>query len=619
MTALASKAPGKRDKHEDQGGIVISLSTNEPISHFSHIGMESIISYNALDPLKREIRLLELQPGKRKDDIRCGLIHASLAEKPRYYALSYTWGDPRIRAHIFVNDVKTSITSNLEVALRHGREETRPLCLWVDALCINQSDLTERSSQVQQMRSIYRSATGVAAFIGAADDDSDYAMDLIRDIEGTGMQALEVTAKGPTPISTTRPWKALRRLFERPYWTRVWIAQELAVACRDPGINCGDKSLPWHRFIQLHRLILSATMLSDRLPGAATALGDSFNMLAILAGFRLAVESDEGSRMSLNRVFGFMGYFQATDPRDMVYALLGMGRENDRNAIVPDYTKRLEQVYADAIVYLITSETGLDTLSVINHKHHNKSLPSWVPDFAMPQNLRLQALMTVNEYSASGKTRPEASVSKEGDILGVKGLHVDTIAQVCVPSCGVIWEDLPVLEEFAMQTLEQHMTTEAARSIIHDSGAIWRTQIANKEQHPRKPIVPASERLSDIYEVLMRRKKGNEVDLDFEPSLTPEERFRLFRKPFEIAWLSVFSSHGTNPGRCFFVTEGGRLGVGPVDAQKGDKVCVLLGASLPYILRHYNDHELVGESYVHGIMHGETRTIRIGETEFCLR
>jgi hypothetical protein len=90
------------------------------------------------------------------------------------------------------------------------------------------------------MRSVYRSAAYVVAFLGEAKDDSDYAIDLIRNLRTTGFKELEEAAALPD-ASSSRPWKALRHLFERPYWTRVWIAQELAVAARDPVIACGGK------------------------------------------------------------------------------------------------------------------------------------------------------------------------------------------------------------------------------------------------------------------------------------------------------------------------------------------------------------------------------------------
>lgn len=75
-----------------------------------------------------------------------------------YEALSYTWGDPNQQTHIIVNENRVAITITLDQALRGLRYAEKKRIVWVDALCINQHDLAERSAQVRQMGMIYRSA-----------------------------------------------------------------------------------------------------------------------------------------------------------------------------------------------------------------------------------------------------------------------------------------------------------------------------------------------------------------------------------------------------------------------------------------------------------------------------
>lgn len=392
------------------------------------------------------------------------------------------------------------------------------------------------------------------------------------------------------------------------------------MARQTPGIACGDQVVSWSQFVLLHRLVLRGTISSNRFPNAVSVVGDRFNMIAILETLRAGVTENDETRMLLNRALGFTGYFEATDPRDMIYALIGMGREQERNSIVPDYNKPLEQVYTDAMTYLVHSKTGLNILSMVYHNHRNRTLPSWVPDFAMPHDSRLQPLMLINEFSASGMSSPHTCVTDNGRLLQVRGLRVDTIAKTCAPKRGPVWEDLPIIEAFAFMTLEQLMTPEAAQAVIQEDGAIWRTQVANREHTGGKPVFPASKQFGEIYQVLMRRKTLNEVDPDFEAALPPVDRFRLFRKSFEIAWLSVFACTPSEPGRCFFVTEGGRLGVGPVGAQQGDQICVLYGAAMLSVLRPTEErYELIGESYVHGIMHGEALGLGLEDVEFCIQ
>ena len=127
--------------------------------------------YNGLNREKKQIRLLLVLPGEFKDPICCNLLVAHLDEKPYYKALSYVWGDPSKRLPIFVNGQEHEITTNLYRALRRIRNEFEVRVLWVDALCINQSVIHERSYQVSLMKDIYSSTKEAILFI--ADHKSD--------------------------------------------------------------------------------------------------------------------------------------------------------------------------------------------------------------------------------------------------------------------------------------------------------------------------------------------------------------------------------------------------------------------------------------------------------------
>src|SRR3954471_4616946 len=110
------------------------------------------------------IRLIELQPcADVSAQVQCKLVHTTL-ERARediidhYTALSYVWGDPDDRTPIFIEGLPIHVTKNLDDALRHIRDPTRVLCIWADAVCINQNDIVERNQQVAQMGEIYKSA-----------------------------------------------------------------------------------------------------------------------------------------------------------------------------------------------------------------------------------------------------------------------------------------------------------------------------------------------------------------------------------------------------------------------------------------------------------------------------
>ncbi len=140
--------------------------------------------YQPLDADDEDIRILILLSSEDTDsDIRCQLIHESLKTNPPYIALSYTWGDSNPSKSIYLEEYsdifQIIVGPNLFSALRQFRHTTDERPLWVDALCINQSDTVERSFQVSLMRSIYEKAACVLMWLGEEAEDSNLAMDLI--------------------------------------------------------------------------------------------------------------------------------------------------------------------------------------------------------------------------------------------------------------------------------------------------------------------------------------------------------------------------------------------------------------------------------------------------------
>jgi hypothetical protein len=241
------------------------------------------IPYHPLDPSKDEIRLLELLPNRsvrppeKGPTIQCVLRHASLGEA-EYTALSYVWGDPTQKTAITVQYewpdvygnlskeiVSVLVTVNLASALLHLRYSRKPLVLWIDAICINQVDVAEKSSQIMKMADIYERARNTVVWLGPAADDSDKVMkdlwylgfdarryrffgpgnrlDLIlsefsnwhtkgkypRDDRGRSLESfmLEIYAQGlGKGYKAFRDLQALETFLNRPWWTRVWVLQE---------------------------------------------------------------------------------------------------------------------------------------------------------------------------------------------------------------------------------------------------------------------------------------------------------------------------------------------------------------------------------------------------------
>lgn len=209
--------------------------------------------YKPLDPTKEEIRVLILLPSKFSDDIIVGLRKTALADLGvAYIAVSYMWGDGQLEDEIFATSdtdfaveqnheiafagfyglQKLKITSNLKQALHTMREKDGYRVFWVDQICINQHDLSERSDQVRLMNKIFQCSFQVVTYLDVAiDPDSPTfkRLDLLHH------RAATTNALGDNPTF----WDPLRDIFLNPYWGRIWVQQE--ISCRpekEPVIIC---------------------------------------------------------------------------------------------------------------------------------------------------------------------------------------------------------------------------------------------------------------------------------------------------------------------------------------------------------------------------------------------
>lgn len=176
----------------------------------------------------QEIRVLHLNVGQDIDPLRGRLEHVTLADPSRFVAVSYEWGDPtKTRSNTLGNGSAFPITESLHNALRDIRRDylsRESRTLWVDAICIDQQNITERQHQVSIMSQIYRSATIAITYIGPARDNSDLAIPFARMLQ----QCAELTGGNQPffsgryalpPLSDPR-WAALKALI-----LRTWVRQ----------------------------------------------------------------------------------------------------------------------------------------------------------------------------------------------------------------------------------------------------------------------------------------------------------------------------------------------------------------------------------------------------------
>ena len=142
--------------------------------------------YHPLDSQSKEFRLVDIHPAEERTLIvQCALRHESLDSEPppTFETVSYVWGDATSRDIMEVNGVAVDVPASSVAALKRMRLKTVLRTLWIDALCINQGDVRERSEQVRMMGEIYRSSQGNLIYLGEA-----------RDVQKTKMALSDIQA-----------------------------------------------------------------------------------------------------------------------------------------------------------------------------------------------------------------------------------------------------------------------------------------------------------------------------------------------------------------------------------------------------------------------------------------
>lgn len=274
------------------------------------------------------IRLLEILPGPAGSEISCQIVSVPLHDRPTYSALSYLWGSGTDTCAIWLNGHRVHIRKNLWRFLDQAKQLGSHLfgSLWIDALCINQSNSEERTRQVNLMTKIYSAAREVVVWLGPAHGESDMAMrELSKSISYW-------RAKSHLSKIWNRPaGSAIRRLCTRRYWTRLWILQELLLA-RKIRLMCGSKVTRWELFRDF-LLETDKTGLTDR-------SGGQFEYEAVRvspAAFMVRQNIDESFfKFSLWNLIFATQHLRCAEIRDKVYALLGVANFADSH-IIPDY------------------------------------------------------------------------------------------------------------------------------------------------------------------------------------------------------------------------------------------------------------------------------------------
>lgn len=619
---------------------------------------------------RHEIRVLELLPGDFDDQLQGTLHHCSvefefdvesdsrpydqryfrtrhalsmedLTQPIWYTALSYTWGDPNPDTDCFVecDGFELRITHSLDIALRHFRQSDHSINMWIDQICIDQNNQREKELQIPLMSKIYRYAINTVVWLGEASEGSDNAVELLKFI-GT---AFQLTVDTPAPEDFERLllpspqdplWKHLWDLSNRAWFNRLWIVQE-CILSDNLWVMCGSTTVIWEEltngFANLIQSELADWLQSEHGTAAPDGQTAGWEAVHVLSEERVHYhQSWRSVSLSLFSVLARTRNTQASDPRDKIYGLLGICHAPGIE-VNYDPSNTMADVYHAATLTYLRADTEhlLPNLCCVDHddppSRAGLLLPSWVPDWSRSQQTSPLGFSTSSGalYHAGGNTKASFSTAGPSDReLIVPGKIFDAIARVSdvCTTPDLFCDDPQTANAHFLPWIELAQQQCASHPYPNLFSAFWHTLVAGADGTGIQISPPA---FAEIFSLLFDATTGQ------APTFADQTySARQLRPPGAKGRLELANLRARAPGRTYqevrhalrravrnrrlCVTEKGYLGLVPRQARQGDRVCVLVGCHVPFVVREEADggpeerrFRLVGECYVHGVMDGE--------------
>lgn len=524
-------------------------------------------------PEERSIRLLTISSST--PHFVCSLQTHLLREAPPFIALSYTWGDPfafstpdssrnanapTADLSITLENAQFPIQENLAKALSSLTSKGLNGPLWIDALCIDQNNPTERSSQVMLMGDIYAGANEVIAWLGPASATDIGALSLHNEFmpalraylgdrskDTSAMRSLSLDRmlqlgilEDPRLLDAYSPFR------RRSWFGRAWTFQEALLAtnlrylygnffierqdlddlaiynlCSHPSVVSsakGGSSTPYTslRTLQILRKVFDLdpddkhkpAILRDQLIVRdiwkhTHSLWDSLPTTSLTPSI---LNASTIRSLYLLSFVSIMRYRQSTDPRDKVYAAVGAinrllpsrCRADDFSVSYED-TITTEKVYFEFACWVLIRIPQMTILSLVEDRSERrlKGLPSWVPDLSVTPEIQELIGQRLTLEDFEGLTA--ASLLLTRSVSGNK-----------LSAFGAIIDDIEAIDSIAItdalsdQSYSLRSLLEFAVTMPHQyfNGehrveALWRTLIVNKDLSSHARLSGQSGRFAD--------------------------------------------------------------------------------------------------------------------------
>ncbi|KAM7211457.1 HET domain containing protein [Rhypophila decipiens] len=599
----------------------------------------------------RQIRLLQLVSDSQSGTPIYDLLHISIDDDPAFFAVSYTWGDATLTHEINISGKSLKVTKSLYCAIHDifpvmgalfrlsNPQYNDEIPLWIDGICINQSDNSEKGAQVAMMGEIYRQASAVVTYAGSLYEEARTALDLIRHCKhfyeenkgnpiralGNGMRPEDLEQAG-FPPKEQDAYPALRNLLRLPWSGRAWIVQE-SVMARQSFMIVGRTILSWTALASIAEGVGKGVLPKICAYGGEEVQDDDMGPDYVLmqAGLKEEAFTPDGRlAKTVCQLLRRCHCFASSDPRDKVYAFLSMAKDHEKIAITPDYGLPASDVYIDIATRILRMGESLDILSSVR-PDKAIDLPSWVPDWSSfnmkrwgPNNyLRHPELLEEGLYRAGGAFPSAICPKVDGTELTLRGVVFDQLCLIVPVDCrgdpdpkypnategGEFGnEDLYMTLLSSVQLILECCIEEMGANPYCNSGgvkeAFWRTLIANVDHLGHE----AEDEYAQYYEDYAALQKGRFSE-QFGHVFTIDTEAQLRAMRFATTMRDVSAQ------RQIGLTSKGYIASVPSHTEPGDCICVLLGGRVPFVVRPKAAapprHTLLGDVYVHGIMKGE--------------
>lgn len=564
-----------------------------------------------------EIRLLKIHQQREDAQPRCSTVFwtfplsASIYHFSPYYTLSYRWSSPTPGTFLNVDGIDMNVSDDLILALRMALRQVpagAPLVIWVDAICINQNSDLERGFQVNIMNHIYSASRGSFIWLGPDEDGSGKAMDLIAEVAREHdswferlTQTRQFTRPLPVPLELSQPHRnALAPLLSRSYWERLWIVQEVLLSPQKL-ILCGDRRVDWVEFQKFlgHQ---SLHPNEEILPILKTVGASAANLEQIDGFFNVRGRSSD-THLGLLDALSISRSRKCTDPRDHVYAVLGI----TRTSIAPDYKKDTSWIWTMAALVAIEEDKSLNVLSLCqtapvdeeaSNNETEPALPSWVPNLAQARSLTSHICLggptgTKNKFQVFGPRQ-----TPQNTPLGIVQAWSSTLSPGCSPRLRVA---ACVVDKV------KYCHTSTQRGDILRAWQHWSSYLGDTASPLAVSYESIQGRAAEFTDVILMhqpKQPGDKTDggrvpmarpwilshLEQTGPESPEPMLGLHhpdRPDLEMAVLQPLRVYldAVHADLTIFYTEAGRIGMGVRGIEVGDEVCLVGGCDVSLVLR----------------------------------